>query len=174
MGKVRVFWQALFSYTFTGQKTRSSKCQSWDGDDRKNHPCPGYVATVFFFLFSNSKKSILSQKKKNTKSWISPPPSGGVRHTCVFSLRRELQKPIRVGKTVINIRTKTRVRLLNTLVTQCNVPLWKFLWLRSFGQKERWYLSKKTHLSRRAGKSFRFTQSKPLKKKPSRFFLKTV
>jgi hypothetical protein len=74
MGKVRVFWQALFSYTFTGQKTRSSKCQSWDGDDRKNHPCPGYVATVFFFLFSNSKKSILSQKKKEHKKLDLSPP----------------------------------------------------------------------------------------------------
>ena len=173
---------------------------------------PGVRSYGFFSFFSNSKKSILSQKKNRTQKVGSlPPPQppkgrgswmsdwhvypfetgferwpvasvsgynlnttrsetnliffGGVRHTCVFSLRRELQKPIRVGKTVINIRTKTRVRLLNTLVSQCNVPLWKFLWLRSFGQKERWYLSKKTHLSRRAGKSFRFTQSKPLEKK---------
>jgi hypothetical protein len=196
-----VFWQALFSYTFTRQKTRS-----------------GYVATVFFLFFRTLKKHIIAEKNRTQKVGSLPPPqppkgrgswmsdwhvypfetgferwpvasvsgynlnttrSGtnliffwGVRHTCVFSLRRELQKPIRVGKTVINIRTKTRVRLLNTLVTQCNVPLWKFLWLRSFGQKERWYLSKKTHLSRRAGKSFRFTQSKPLKKNHPDFFKK--
>jgi hypothetical protein len=68
-----VFWQALFSYTFTRQKTRSSKCQSWDGDDKKNHLCPGYVATVFFLFFRTLKKAYYRRKKQNTKSWISPP-----------------------------------------------------------------------------------------------------
>ena len=106
---------------------------------------PGVRSYGFFSFFSNSKKSILSQKKKqNTKSWISPPSQpqrgrelnvgltrlplplwnrferwpvasvsgynlnttrsetnliffGGVRHTCVFSLRRELQEKSNTG-----------------------------------------------------------------------------
>jgi hypothetical protein len=51
-----VFWQALFSYTFTRQKT-----------------CSGYVATVFFLFFRTLKKAYYRRKKQNTKSWISPP-----------------------------------------------------------------------------------------------------
>jgi hypothetical protein len=84
MGKVCAWcffsMQALFSYIFTSQKTRSSKCQSWDGDDKKNHLCPGgegYVATVFFLFFELEKKAYYHRKKQNTKSWIpceSPPP----------------------------------------------------------------------------------------------------
>ena len=70
MGKVRVFWQALFSYTFTGQKTRSSKCQSWDGDVKKNHLCPGYVATVFFLFFELEKKAYYHRKNRTQNSWI--------------------------------------------------------------------------------------------------------
>jgi len=74
--------QALFSYIFTSQKTRSSKCQSWDGDDKKNHLCPGYVATVFFLFFRTLKKAYYRRKKTEHKKLdLSPlptPKGGGV------------------------------------------------------------------------------------------------
>ena len=62
--------QALFSYIFTSQKTRSSKCQSWDGDVKKNHLCPGYVATVFFLFFELEKKAYYHRKNRTQNSWI--------------------------------------------------------------------------------------------------------
>ena len=57
--------QAFFSYIFTSRKTRSSKCQSWDGDVKKNHLCPGYVATVFFFFSNSKKKHIITEQTEH-------------------------------------------------------------------------------------------------------------
>ncbi len=38
---------------------------------KKNHLCPGYVATIFFFFFFRTrKKAYYHRKKQNTKSWI--------------------------------------------------------------------------------------------------------
>jgi hypothetical protein len=62
--------QAFFSYIFTSRKTRSSKCQSWDGDVKKNHLCPGYVATVFFLFFELEKKAYYHRKNRTQNSWI--------------------------------------------------------------------------------------------------------
>jgi hypothetical protein len=59
--------QAFFSYIFTSRKTRSSKCQSWDGDVKKNHLCPGYVATVFFLFFELEKKAYYHRKNRTQK-----------------------------------------------------------------------------------------------------------